>query len=61
MKRLLVFTAIAGTFFWWRRRQAASEVPRAVIGYDDGSSLTLEDGSPGLDGLVALARGALPA
>jgi hypothetical protein len=33
----------------------------AVIGYDDGSSLILEPGRPGLDRLVAAAERALRA
>jgi hypothetical protein len=37
----------------------SSEAPRAVVGFEDGSSVVLEDGAPELERLVATAREAL--
>jgi hypothetical protein len=58
MRKLLVLLALAGGVFWLLRRRGAP-APRAAIGYADGSSLTLEPGSPELERLTAAARRAL--
>jgi hypothetical protein len=58
MRKLLALAALVGGIFWLLRRRNAS-VPRAAIGYADGSSLSLEPGSPELDRLTAAARRAL--
>jgi len=59
MRRLLVLV-LAGSLAAWllRRRSAGSPVPGHVsVGFGDGSSQTLDDGSPGRDLLVAAAQG----
>ena len=58
MRRLLVLAALAGAVFWLLQRRNASAT-RAAIGYADGSSLTLEPGSPELERLASAARRAL--
>jgi len=55
MRRLLVLAALA-TAAWWLLRGRGRE-PRAVVGYGDGSSLTLEAGTPELERMLELARG----
>jgi hypothetical protein len=58
MRRLLALLAVAALgWVLWRRRSQPGET--ATIGYEDGSSLTLEPGAPELERLLALARGAL--
>jgi hypothetical protein len=60
--RRLVLLALAGALLWWilvRRR--GGELPLAALGYDDGSALTLEKGTPELERLVAAAESALRA
>jgi hypothetical protein len=55
MRRLLVL-AVIGAVAWWflgRREDESSET--ATIGYADGSSVTLDAGSPELDRLVQVA------
>jgi hypothetical protein len=55
MRRLVLF-AVVGAIAWWfigRRREAAPGA--ATIGYADGSSVTLEAGSPELDRLLLVA------
>ncbi len=54
--RRLFSLVLAGGFAWWffgRQRQAAPG--SATIGYVDGSSVTLEAGSPELDRLLQIA------
>jgi hypothetical protein len=58
MRRLLVLAALAGAAYWLLRRRKAS-APRASIGYADGSSVTLENGSRELELLVSVGRRAL--
>jgi hypothetical protein len=41
------------------RRRRRSEAGRAVVGYWDGSAVTLEEGAPALEPLVQAARRAL--
>ena len=58
MRRLLSL-ALAGGVAWWffgRRRQTARR--SVTIGYADGSSVTLDPGSPELDRLQQIAAGA---
>jgi hypothetical protein len=60
--RRLFSLALVGGLAWWlfgRRRQAAQR--SATIGYADGSSVTLEAGSPELDRLLQIAAQATPA
>jgi hypothetical protein len=55
MRRLLVLAAaLAGLVALVRRRRRPAE--RVTIGYEDGSSLTLDAGTPDGDRLLALAR-----
>ncbi len=61
MRKLLALAA-AGTIAWRflaRRRQPAA--PRVVVGYDDGSTVVLEPGSPERELLVDAANEALRA
>jgi hypothetical protein len=58
MRRLLLLAAaLAGVAAILRRRRRPGE--RVTIGYEDGSSLTLEAGTPDGDRLLELARPAL--
>jgi len=55
MRKLLALAA-AGALAWrllWRRR--AAPAPRVVIGYEDGSTVSLEPGSPERELLVDAA------
>jgi hypothetical protein len=47
----------AGTFFY--RRGAAKKRERVDLYFDDGSMVSLADGSPGADRLLPLARSIL--
>jgi len=54
--RRLFSLALAGGLAWWffgRRRETGRR--SATIGYADGSSVTLEAGSPELDRLLQIA------
>jgi hypothetical protein len=55
MRRLFSLGLVAGLAWWFlgRRRDDAPE--HATIGFADGSSVTLEAGSPELDRLVQVA------
>jgi hypothetical protein len=56
VRRLVVLLVLAvGAWALLSRRRAPG--PVATIGYDDGSTLVLEPGSPGLDRLVRAADG----
>lgn len=57
IRRLLVLAGLAVVARRLLRRRASVE--RVSIGFADGSSVTLEPGAPGLDTLLAAARGAL--
>lgn len=58
MRRLLVLAAaLAGLAALARRRRRPAE--RVTIGYEDGSSLTLDRGTADGDRLLELARPAL--
>ena len=61
MRKLLAL-GVAGAFVWRllsRRREPPA--PRVVVGYDDGSTVSLEPGSPGQERLVDAATEALRA
>jgi hypothetical protein len=58
MRRLLLLLAL-GALVWLVRSRRRSRAPQATVGYDDGSSLTLEDGAPGLEPLLRAASGAV--
>lgn len=58
MRRLLGLAGLLAAG-WWLLRRGREAAPRAVVGYVDGSSITLEDGSPELERLVTAARKAL--
>ena len=58
MRKLVLLAAVAA-FAWWvisRRRGEMEE--SATIGYEDGSSVTLDTGSPERDRLLESASGA---
>jgi hypothetical protein len=55
-RKLLALAGLAGAVWWLLGRRRRQE-PRAVVGYADGSSITLTTGSPELQRLVATARG----
>lgn len=57
MRRLLVLAGLAAAAWWLLRGRGRSREPRAVVGYGDGSSVTLDAGSPELERMLELARG----
>lgn len=58
MRRLLLLALLAGAVWWLlRRERGAGET--ATVGYEDGSSVTLEPGAPELEPLLEIARGAV--
>ncbi len=58
MRKLVVLAAI-GVFAWWLLGRRDKDRPdRATIGFADGSSVTLEAGSPELERLAQIAAGA---
>ena len=59
MRRLLSLAAIGAAVWWLIGRREKPSAGRVTIGYVDGSSLTLEAGSPELDRLVAIAAEAV--
>jgi hypothetical protein len=56
IRRLLVLAGLATAAWWVLRGRGRGREPRAVVGYGDGSSLTLEVGSPALERMLELAR-----
>jgi hypothetical protein len=60
VRNLAVLAALAAVA-WLVLARLRSSAPQAVIGYDDGSSLTLEPGRPELHRLVSAAEEALRA
>jgi hypothetical protein len=57
--RKLLFLAAIGTAVWWFVTRRGAPRPGGVtIGYEDGSSVTLEVGSPEHERLLAIAAGA---
>ena len=55
MRRLAVLALLAGAAWWFLIRRRAEDPGGATIGFADGSSVTLEDGSPELDRLLQIA------
>ena len=58
MRRLAVLALIAGAAWWFLTRDRGEEPGGVTIGYADGSSITLDEGSPELDRLLQIAAGA---
>ncbi len=58
MRRLLSLAAIGGAVWWLLGRRSTPSAARVTIGYADGSSVTLDAGSPELDRLTSIAAGA---
>lgn len=58
MRRVVRLSALVGLVVWLLRRRAASAAPEGegvTIGFEDGSSTTLEVGSPERELLIAAA------
>jgi hypothetical protein len=55
--RKLVLLAAIGALAWWLLGRNKPQPGRATIGFTDGSSVTLEAGSPELERLVEIAAG----
>jgi len=61
MRRFLSLAAIAAAAWWLiGRRRSDANSATVTIGYADGSSVTLEPGSPELDRLAQVAAEAAP-
>ena len=58
MRRLALLALVAGAAWWFLTRDRGAEQGGATIGYADGSSITLDVGSPELDRLLQIAAGA---
>jgi ferric-dicitrate binding protein FerR (iron transport regulator) len=59
MRRLLALGVLAVGVWWLLRRRCTAAAERATVGYDDGSSVTLDAGAPELERLLLIARGAV--
>ncbi len=59
MRRLLALLLLAGGPLLYLLRRRGGRQERVSLYYADGSMVTLERGSPGVDRLLALARDAL--
>jgi hypothetical protein len=57
-KPLALVVLLAGALFVLRRRRAGG-VEHVSLYYADGSSITLQRGTPGVERVLALARNAL--
>jgi len=55
MRRLLALAAIGAAVWWLLGRREKPSTTRVTIGYADGSSVTLDEGSPELDRLTSIA------
>lgn len=55
MRRLLSLALVGGLAWWFFGRRRETGRGSATIGYTDGSSVTLEEGSPELDRLLQVA------
>jgi hypothetical protein len=55
MRRLLSLAAIGAAVWWLLGRRSKPSTARVTIGYADGSSVTLDAGSPERDRLAAIA------
>jgi len=56
MRKLLSLALIGGLVWWFLGRRRAGVENSATIGYADGSSVTLDVGSPELDRLLLIAK-----
>ena len=61
MRRLLSLAAIGAAVWWLLGRRSKPSTDRVTIGYADGSSVTLDPGSPELDRLTSIAAEATAA
>jgi hypothetical protein len=61
MRRLFLLALIGGFAYWFFGRRSEAAQRSATIGYADGSSVTLEAGSPELDRLLQIAARATTA
>jgi hypothetical protein len=55
MRKLVAIALIAGLAWWLLGRRSEEDPVSATIGYDDGSSVTLEPGAPELERLLLAA------
>lgn len=55
MRKLLFLAVIGGIAWWFLGRRDEEPLETATVGYADGSSVTLDAGSPELDRLLQLA------
>ena len=55
MRRLFSLALVGGLVWWFFGRRGEAAQRSATIGYADGSSVTLEAGSPELDRLLQIA------
>ncbi len=55
MRKLVSLAAIGAGVWWFVTRRRTASPGRATIGYEDGSSVTLDAGSPELERLLAIA------
>ena len=55
MRKLLSLAAIGAAVWWFLGRRSKPSGTRVTIGYGDGSSVTLDAGSPELDRLTSIA------
>jgi hypothetical protein len=55
MRKLLALAVIGGIVYWFLNRGGSDDGQSATIGYADGSSVTLDVGSPELDRLLQIA------
>lgn len=56
MRRLFGLAFTGGALWWWLGRRRRETGASAVIGYADGTSARLEEGSPELARLLEIAR-----
>jgi hypothetical protein len=61
MRRLFSLALVGGLAWWFFGRRGQAARCSATIGYADGSSVTLEAGSPELDRLLQIAAEATTA
>ena len=55
MRRLILLAALGGGAWWLFGRRSRTSEAGATIGFVDGSSVTLDAGSPELDRLLLIA------
>jgi len=55
MRKLFSLALVGGLAWWFFGRRRETGRCTATIGYADGSSVTLEEGSPELDRLLQIA------